>query len=97
MFIKAFELTEEEREQLLLVYNAPLGKPPPRVGKPRDDRDVAQNMARGLADITGLLASFKGEAHAWLRSPDYDTPGTGWRTPTPLSRPRRWRRGAGCG
>jgi hypothetical protein len=31
-------------------------------------------MARDLADITGQLASLKGEAHAWLRDPDYDAP-----------------------
>jgi len=29
-------------------------------------------MARELADIAAQLATLKGEAHAWLRDPDYD-------------------------
>jgi hypothetical protein len=29
-------------------------------------------MARELADIAAQFASLKGEAHAWLRDPDYD-------------------------
>jgi len=29
-------------------------------------------MARALADIASQLSSLKGEAHAWLRDPDYD-------------------------
>ena len=32
-----------------------------------------QEIARDLADLTGQLASLKGEAHSWLRDPDYDT------------------------
>jgi hypothetical protein len=40
--------------------------------RPRDDRDAAQDLARELADIAGQLASLKGEAHSWLRDPDYD-------------------------
>jgi hypothetical protein len=40
---------------------------------PRDDKDTAQDIARDLADITGQLASLKGEANAWLRDPNYDT------------------------
>jgi hypothetical protein len=43
------------------------------MGKPRDDKDAAQDLARDLADIAGQLASLKGEANAWLRDPDYDT------------------------
>jgi hypothetical protein len=43
------------------------------VGKPRDDRDAAVDLARELADIAGQLASLKGEANSWLRDPDYDT------------------------
>jgi hypothetical protein len=43
------------------------------VGRPRDHKDAAQDLARELADIAGQLASLKGEAHSWLRDPDYDT------------------------
>jgi hypothetical protein len=43
------------------------------VGRPRDHRDAATELARELADIAGQLASLKGEANSWLRDPDYDT------------------------
>ena len=43
------------------------------MGKPRDHTDVTQEIARDLADISGHLASLKGEAHSWLRDPNYDT------------------------
>ncbi len=43
------------------------------MGKPRDHTDVTQEIARDLADIAGQLASLKGEAHSWLRDPNYDT------------------------
>jgi hypothetical protein len=43
------------------------------MGRPRDHRDAAQDIARELADIAGQLASLKGEANSWLRDPDYDT------------------------
>jgi hypothetical protein len=42
------------------------------MGRPRDHRDAAQDLARKLADIAGQLASLRGEAYAWLRDPDYD-------------------------
>jgi hypothetical protein len=42
------------------------------MGKPRDDKHAAQNLARDLADIAGQLASLKGEAKAWLSDPDYN-------------------------
>jgi hypothetical protein len=42
------------------------------MGKPRDHKDAAQELARDLADIAGQLASLKGEANSWLRDPDYD-------------------------
>jgi hypothetical protein len=42
------------------------------MGKPRDHKDAAQEIARDLADIAGQLASLKGEANSWLRDPDYD-------------------------
>ncbi len=43
------------------------------MGKPRDDKQAAQDLARDLADIAGQLASLKGEARAWLSDPNYDT------------------------
>ena len=43
------------------------------MGKPRDHKDAIQEIARDLADIAGQLASLKGEAHSWLRDPNYDT------------------------
>jgi hypothetical protein len=43
------------------------------VGRPRDHKDVAVEIARELADIAGQLASLKGEANAMLRDPNYDT------------------------
>jgi hypothetical protein len=42
------------------------------MGRPRNDRDAAQDIARELADIAGQLASLKGEANSWLRDPNYD-------------------------
>ena len=42
------------------------------VGRPRDDRDAAQDLARGLADPAAQLASLKGEANAWLSNESYD-------------------------
>jgi hypothetical protein len=43
------------------------------MGKPRDDKDAAQDIARDLADIAGQLASLKGEANAYLADPNYNT------------------------
>ena len=43
------------------------------MGKPRDDKDAAQDLARDLADIAGQLASLKGEAKAWLSDSNYNT------------------------
>ena len=43
------------------------------MGKPRDDKDAAQDLARDLADIAGQLASLKGEARAWLSDSNYNT------------------------
>jgi hypothetical protein len=41
-------------------------------GRPRDDRDAAQDLARELADLAAQLASLKGEANTWLSAPEYD-------------------------
>ena len=43
------------------------------MSKPHDHTDAIQEIARDLADIAGQLASLKGEAHSWLRDPNYDT------------------------
>jgi hypothetical protein len=43
------------------------------VGRPRNHKDAAQDLAWELADIAGQLASLKGEANSWLRDPNYDT------------------------
>ncbi len=40
--------------------------------KPRDEKDVEQDIARDLADIAEQLGSLKGEAHASLHDPNYD-------------------------
>jgi hypothetical protein len=41
--------------------------------RPRDDKGATQDIARDLADIAGQLASLKGEAHAYLSDPNYNT------------------------
>jgi hypothetical protein len=40
--------------------------------RPRDERNVAQDMARNLADIAAQLGTLKGEANAWLSDESYD-------------------------
>jgi len=42
------------------------------MGRPRDDRDAAQDLARELADLAAQLTSLKGEANAWLSDESYD-------------------------
>ncbi len=42
------------------------------MGRSRDDRDAAQDLARELADLAAQLASLKGEANAWLSDERYD-------------------------
>jgi hypothetical protein len=41
------------------------------MGRPRDHKDAAQEIARDLADVAAQLASLKGEANSWLLNPDY--------------------------
>jgi phage-related minor tail protein len=41
-------------------------------GRPRDQRDAAQDLARDLADIAAQLGSLKGEANAWLSDESYN-------------------------
>ena len=40
--------------------------------RPRDDRDATKNIARDLAGISSHIGQFKGEANAYLTSPNYD-------------------------
>jgi len=42
------------------------------MGRPRNHRDVAQDLARELADLAAQLASPKGEANVWLSDESYD-------------------------
>ena len=41
--------------------------------RPRDDTDVVQDIARDLADVAAQIATFKGEANAYLSDPNYET------------------------
>jgi len=41
--------------------------------RPRDDTDVVKDIARELADIAAQIATFKGEANAYLGDPNYGT------------------------
>jgi hypothetical protein len=43
------------------------------VPRPRDDTDVVEDLARDLADIAHQIATFKGEANAYLSDPNYET------------------------
>jgi hypothetical protein len=43
------------------------------MGKPRDDRDAARDMARDLAEIASHIGQLKGDANAYLRDPNYGT------------------------
>ena len=64
--------------------------------RPRDDTDAVQDIARDLAEVAAEIATFKGEANAYLGDPKYNPSGSGWRMPTPRSRRPPWRHGAGC-
>jgi hypothetical protein len=41
--------------------------------RPRDDRDVTQDLARDLAEIAGRIGQLKGDANAYLTDPHYST------------------------
>jgi hypothetical protein len=47
------------------------GTYPYGMGRPRDDRDAAQDLARELADLAAQLASLKGEANVWRSDESY--------------------------
>jgi hypothetical protein len=40
--------------------------------RPRDDTDAVKDLARDLADVSAQIATFKGEANAWLSAPNYN-------------------------
>jgi hypothetical protein len=43
------------------------------MGRAREDKDIAQELARELADIAAQLGSLKGEANTWLSDGRYDS------------------------
>jgi hypothetical protein len=49
-------------------YSCPMRDP-----RPRDERDVTQDLARDLADIAAQISSLKGEANAYLTDLNYNT------------------------
>ncbi len=42
------------------------------MGKPRDDKDTVQDIARDLAEIATHIGQLKGDANAYLSDPNYD-------------------------
>jgi hypothetical protein len=40
------------------------------IPRPRDDTDAVKDIARDLADLSGQIATFKGEANAYLSDPN---------------------------
>jgi len=40
--------------------------------RPRDDTDAVKDIARDLADVSAHIATFKGEANAYLSDPTYN-------------------------
>ena len=40
--------------------------------RPRDDTDVVRDIARDLSEVAAEIATFKGEANAYLRDPNYN-------------------------
>ena len=43
------------------------------MGKERDDKDAALDIARDLADIASHIAQLKADARAYLSDPNYNT------------------------
>lgn len=41
--------------------------------RPRNDRDVAQDLARELAEVAAHIGQLKGDANAYLTDPNYET------------------------
>jgi len=46
---------------------------PYEMGKPRDDKDAARDLARDLSALVGELAALKGDATHWLTGAEYAT------------------------
>jgi hypothetical protein len=42
------------------------------MGKPRDDKDAAKDIARDLSEIATHIGQLKGEANAYLSDPNYE-------------------------
>ena len=40
--------------------------------RPRDDTDAVQDIARDLAEVAAQIATFRGEANAFLGDPKYN-------------------------
>jgi hypothetical protein len=40
--------------------------------RPRDDTDAVKDLARDLAEVAAQIATFKGEANAYLDDPSYN-------------------------
>jgi len=40
--------------------------------RPRDDTDAVRDIARDLAEVAAQIATFKGEANAYLSDPNYN-------------------------
>ena len=40
--------------------------------RPRDHTDAVRNIARDLAEVSAQIATFKGEANAYLGDPTYN-------------------------
>jgi hypothetical protein len=43
------------------------------MGKPRDHTDTTKDIVRDLAEIASHIGQLKGDAHASLRDPNYNT------------------------
>jgi hypothetical protein len=58
----------------VVILSSPMARTltiPYGMGRPRADRDAAQDLARELADLAAQLASLKGEANTWLSDESY--------------------------
>jgi hypothetical protein len=42
------------------------------MGKPRDDKDTVQDIARDLAEIATHIGQLKGDTNAYLTNPSYE-------------------------
>ena len=43
------------------------------MGKERDDKDAAQDIARDLAELASHIGQLKGDANAYLSDPNHNT------------------------